>query len=330
MHPTGETSEFWIRLQLNMEIYPRCKTGVLFCRHEFVAWFIDMQDPADVEKAIKDSKIRYDKKGNLVDVRWQKDIESYAQWQAGNRQLNTELLEYNRMQKELGKDAPYKTLGAFRRAKRANAQSYQEYRKDWVDRKDAKNHHQGQYTSSHIGDFSKYPDKLPKPKGYNQELIKSLTYQKNFEKIVPRNLARKITVAAREAISANNRKNEETTIVFSLTGERILKQHSPSLVIEVDMQEIRKQETDSIILLHNHPQNDSFSDLDLGFMQNEQIHTLIACGHDGKIFSLRTNCGKTVDESIVSEYNRYIDRNVSKSIALTEMAKKYNWEYKEL
>ena len=89
------------------------------CRHEFVAWFIDMEDPADVDKAIRDSKIRYDKNGNLVDVRWQKDIESYAQWQAGNRQLNNELLEYNRMRKELGKDAPYKTLGAFRRARRA-------------------------------------------------------------------------------------------------------------------------------------------------------------------------------------------------------------------
>lgn len=94
-----------------------------------------MEDPADVEKAIKDSKIKYDKKGNLVDVRWQKDIESYAQWQAGNRQLNNELLEYNRMQKELGKDAPYKTLGAFRREARKPKEQQSVHMRRWKNRK---------------------------------------------------------------------------------------------------------------------------------------------------------------------------------------------------
>ena len=76
-----------------------------------------------MEKAIKDSKIKYDNKGNLVDVRYQKDIESYAQWQAGNRQLNNELREFNAMQthyKGRESEMPYKTLGAFRRARRAD------------------------------------------------------------------------------------------------------------------------------------------------------------------------------------------------------------------
>lgn len=93
------------------------------CRHEFIPWFIEMEAPEDVEKAIKDSKIKYDKRGNLVDVRYQKDIESYAAWQAGNRQLNRETLEYERMKvyyAEQGKEPPYKSLGAFRRARRAD------------------------------------------------------------------------------------------------------------------------------------------------------------------------------------------------------------------
>ncbi len=78
-----------------------------------------MEDPTDVEKAVKDSKIKYDKNGNLVDVRWQKDIEAYAQWQAGNRQLNRERIDFERMQAKYGENAPYKSLGAFRRASRA-------------------------------------------------------------------------------------------------------------------------------------------------------------------------------------------------------------------
>ena len=67
------------------------------CRHEFIPWHEEIEDPADVQKAIKNSRIQYDEKGDLVDVRHQRDIEGYAQWQAGNRQLNREYLEYERM-----------------------------------------------------------------------------------------------------------------------------------------------------------------------------------------------------------------------------------------
>ena len=91
------------------------------CRHEFIPYFAEIEDPADVERMIKQSQIKYDSKGNLVDVRWQKDIQAYAQWQAGNRQRNDELHEYERMREYYaakGIDAPYSTLGAFRTARR--------------------------------------------------------------------------------------------------------------------------------------------------------------------------------------------------------------------
>lgn len=93
------------------------------CRHEFVPWFEEMEAPEDVEKAIKQSKIKYDKQGNLVDVRYQKDINAYAAWQAGNRQLNNELREFKAMQahyKGRESEMPYKTLGSFRKARRRN------------------------------------------------------------------------------------------------------------------------------------------------------------------------------------------------------------------
>jgi hypothetical protein len=105
------------------------------CRHEFIPWFIELEDPADVDKAIKRSKIKYDSKGNLVDVRYQADIKAYAAWQAGNRQLNREFQEYEQMQayyKSKDEDAPYKSLGAFRRARRAQAESYKVNRKEWA------------------------------------------------------------------------------------------------------------------------------------------------------------------------------------------------------
>lgn len=284
------------------------------CRHEFIPWFIELEDPADVQKAIKNSQIKYDSKGNLVDVRYQADIKGYAAWQAGNRQLNRELLEYERMQEHYAKKkqpAPYTTLAGFRRARRAQAESYKAVAKT-------------------LADASKYGEKLPKPKGNNRGLIDSKAYENNLMQIVGNEIGRKVTVAAREILRENNRANEETAIAFSSSGERILKQHNKGLFISIDMDVIRRQSKDSVVLVHNHPQNDSFSDRDLRFMQNEQIHTIIASCHNGKIFSLRTNCGKRVDEYIVSEYNRYISNGLTRAETLQIMANKYDWEYKEI
>lgn len=105
------------------------------CRHEFIPYFAEAEDPSDVERMIKQSRIKYDSKGRLADVRTQSGIELYQSWQAGNRQRNTELLEYNKMRAyyEAKKiDAPYATLGAFRRARRAQSENYRESRKEWA------------------------------------------------------------------------------------------------------------------------------------------------------------------------------------------------------
>lgn len=113
------------------------------CRHEFIPYFEEMEDPADVARMAEKSKIKYDSKGNLVDVRWQKDIQGYAQWQAGNRQRNTELREYERMREYYaakGVNAPYSTLGAFRRARRAQSDNFQASRKEWDKSKKQEKH----------------------------------------------------------------------------------------------------------------------------------------------------------------------------------------------
>ena len=57
------------------------------------------------KRHIAKSKIKYDSKGDLIDVRYQKDIKAYAEWQAGNRQLNAENKEFAQMQ------AYYKSKG---------------------------------------------------------------------------------------------------------------------------------------------------------------------------------------------------------------------------
>ena len=54
-------------------------------------------------------------------MRTQTDIELYQAWQAGNRQRNTEYLEYERMKEYYAgreSEMPYKTLASFRTARR--------------------------------------------------------------------------------------------------------------------------------------------------------------------------------------------------------------------
>lgn len=126
----------------------------------------------------------------------------------------------------------------------------------------------------------------------------------------------------------NRCKNSETVYGISLNGEKLFKNHSNGLTVDVNPEKLANAQKDSIILLHNHPHGDSFSDLDLRLMSSGKIHTMIASSPDGKIFSLRTNCGKMFDEDAILLYTKFINNNFSREDALTRLAKLYNWEYK--
>ena len=293
------------------------------CRHEFIPWHEEIEDPADVEKAIKNSRIQYDEKGNLVDVRHQRDIEGYAQWQAGNRQLNREYLEYERMKKyyaEQGKEPPYKTLGAFRR----------EARKPVGKQSDAFRSMRSRIAENNRGDMA-----TSRAIPLKQELIKGKNYENKFAQAIPNakvETIHTVAVKSRQILRENNRKKEETAVCISIeTGEVLLEQHSKGLVVEVNTSKLNGQPADSVIITHNHPTGTSFSERDLEFMgNNPQIHTMLAVTPDGKVFSLRTNCGKSVDRYIVSEYNKNIRDNLTREESMCYLAKKYGWEYKKL
>ena len=73
-----------------------------------------------------------------MDVRFQKDIELYQAWQAGNRQLNREYLEYEQMRKYYAgreEDMPYKSLGAFRREARKPREKQSAIMRAWRNHK---------------------------------------------------------------------------------------------------------------------------------------------------------------------------------------------------
>lgn len=290
------------------------------CRHSWSPYHVELYSEEERRQALERSNRTWKPDGDGQRFQQSERLrEEYARGQQKMRQWNAELVEYERMKafyKELGQEPPYKTLGAFRR----------EVRKPKEEQSDAFRSMRNRIAEANRGDiqFEIIPLK--------QERIKGAQYAAKFAQSVPASAVHTIAVKSRQILRENNRKKEETAVCVSLeTGEVLLEQHAKGLVVEVDTSKLRGQPVDSVIVTHNHPTGTSFSERDLEFMgNNPQIHTMIAVSPDGKVFSLRVNCGKTVDRYIVSEYNRYISQGVSREDTLRDLAKKYSWEYKEV
>lgn len=291
------------------------------CRHSWTPYHIELytkeQQDEDRKRSNRSFKPDTDSRAFQQTERMR---EEYAKGQAKMRQWNAEIVEYERMKahyKSLGEEPPYKTLGAFRREVRKPKEKQSNIFRSM---------------RNFIAETNYNDVPLDKVIPLTQERIKGAKYEAKFAKSIPSFVVHTVAVKSRQILRENNRKREETAVCVSIeTGEVLFEQHSKGLVIKVDASKLNGKAKDSVIITHNHPTGVSFSERDLEFMSNNpQIHTLFAVTPNGKVFSLRTNCGKTVDRYIVSEYNRYIGKGKSREEVLRDMAEKYAWEYKEV
>ena len=282
------------------------------CRHEFLPWHESFSGgEEELKKIIKESNHfeNLDKNDKLFKL--------YNADQAFKRQLIRESREYDRFKTYYGEDNPYKTLGGFRRAYRSNSEPFQEHKKAIPS------------VSEQVASSKR--DSYIRPMKYKKSFVESSEYRKKVNSsFTSFNKETKSTIVelSREILKENQGKNSETVYGISLNGEKLFKNHSNGLTVDVNPEKLANAQKDSIILLHNHPHGDSFSDLDLRLMASGKIHTIIASSPDGKIFSLRTNCGKMIDEDAILLYTKFINNNFSREDALTRLAKLYNWEYK--
>jgi hypothetical protein len=202
-------------------------------------------------------------------------------------------------------------LGAFRRARRAQAESYKDNRKEW----------------NIVADSDKI-----KVVPLKQNTIKSITYENKFSEILPANIVHSITVKAREILRENNRKRAETVYLMSIeNGDVAYKHHDNSLEFSIDVGKINHLPDDSLVLIHNHPSGNSFSIYDLRtLIYNNKIHTMIAVTPNGKIYSLRIkNRNINVDKYAESMYYNGVDENKPLSQIFKEISKNLDWEYNE-
>ena len=264
------------------------------CRHEFVAWYIDMEDEADVKKAIEKSKILYDKKGELVDVRFQKDVKGYAEWQSGNRQRNEEFKQYEAMKayyESRGEEVPYKTLAGFRRAKRANSKEYKEVKK--IITKPIK-------ISEKPLTKWELSGKLGESENPNAEVDcavnwKQIKTKKHHDNLIKATDNKKVAISLGriERIMLKHRDGTEhedlymidarTGVVIdaNITSKDLLGTNKTNKMLDI----LSQSDTKKYVLIHNHPYSsppsvDDFNSL----FQSPKVAYGIIVGHDGTIY----------------------------------------------
>ena len=123
---------------------------------------------------------------------------------------------------------------------------------------------------------------------------------------------------------------------YVLTDEKgtvldIVKGKKNSVVFsERTINQIAKNKKPALILYHNHPGGNSFSEKDISvLLTNPEIKEMIAVGHNGRVYSLRIGKGKrpTVEDFLPmykNFYNKYKDQG-DKIVKM--IAEKYNWTY---
>lgn len=90
------------------------------CRHEFIPFKEDFYTNEELNDLQKKSSEPF------KDDRTEKQRQLYADGQALNQKLRAEQIEYNNFKTQFGDTMPYKTLGAFRRAKRSDSETYKD------------------------------------------------------------------------------------------------------------------------------------------------------------------------------------------------------------
>ena len=299
-----------------------------------------MESDEDIQKAIAKSKIKYDSKGDLIDVRYQKDIKAYAEWQAGNRQLNAENKEFAQMQayyKAKGETPPYTTLAGFKRARRAKAQSYKDNKKVWSAMEETATNSLTNWKNS--GKIGKEPN--PNAKVDCAVLWKHINNKKHKDNVV--NLVGDVTVGKAVSNIENEilkhragTEHEDLYLVDARTGKTVAKNTQSKDILKVkstkEMRDLLSTDDErQYVLIHNHPYGSPPSIADLNsLVKNQKIQYAIIVGHNGTVYKYTAPSSEIPTDDLDLLIKRYRSMNYSedtaKEKAYNTMMKKYNFK----
>lgn len=184
----------------------------------------------------------------------------------------------------------------------------------------------------------------------DMEYINSKKYADKFKgRYANPEVEKAVAKACRQLIKNRNGTNyEEAYFIDATTGKTIsyVKGKKPN---NVNMSEKLKRrltnaKDHSIIMIHNHPNSSPFSVEDYITSSNyKSVFEVIACGHNGDVYTFRNTYGTKGREIKVHNYEAVRDYRVSyskhskrttdfeaRNMAWTETAKKWGFDYERL
>lgn len=169
----------------------------------------------------------------------------------------------------------------------------------------------------------------------NREYINSEEYKPKFDNIGSKKQNKAVFKETKKLIKDNDMKNTEGVSIIDGKGNVILTQKAGSYGGSVDLSCLDGLPNNSVVLTHNHPLSTSFSDDDIALLlDNPQIKTIIAGGHDGTVYKLSVGKGTRTGISdltnrniIIQEYRRLFDIVENPNKVVEALANKYNWSY---
>lgn len=169
----------------------------------------------------------------------------------------------------------------------------------------------------------------------NRELINSEEYKEKFNNIGSKKQNEVVCKETKNAIKKNDGSNTEMLSIIDSKGNVVFNQKTGSFGGSIDLSKIEKMANNSVVLTHNHPMSTSFSGDDLALIiDNPQIKTIIAGGHDGTVYKLSIGKGVRTEinnltgrNSIIQEYQEMLRNGLVPNEIVQILSDKYKWKY---
>lgn len=169
----------------------------------------------------------------------------------------------------------------------------------------------------------------------NKSTLNSKEYANKFSNFGNNKLNNSVLKETKNVIKNNDKKNTESMSIINIEGKAISRQDTGPFGGNIDLSILENLDKDSVILTHNHPKSSSFSDNDIALLlNNSQIKTIIAGGHDGTVYKLSVGNGirlgisnLTNENEVIKEYRRLLNALGDSNSVVDALVRKYNWDY---
>lgn len=299
------------------------------CRHSWSPYHTELYSEEEKRQALERSNRSWQPDGDGRRFQQTETLRAnYAAGQQKMRQWNAEILEYERMKdhyKKIGQPPPYSTLGAFRRAKRANAESYETKKGVWTD-KIVEEQQKGltNRKKKHIIAVESPEEKIKiecavdwnaiNTKGYQDGVI-SLT---DGKKVLGTSVCK---VAKTMLQHRQGTEQEDLYLLDARTGNIVYKDDTSTAKMGVEKTPeltalLSKDDEKRYISVHNHPKDGYPSAADFNALyDNPKIKYGIIVGHKGTVYKYTAPKKRIPELDIELAIVKYEKKGYSKHLA---------------